>query len=95
MILFVVDTRDGLMPLDQEVARRLRYVDAPVICVANKADDATHRHARPTSSTSSAAASWCCASTLQNRNRQLLLDMIVERLPKADADEAEAAPTNR
>ena len=27
VILFVVDTRDGLMPADQEVARRLRYVD--------------------------------------------------------------------
>ena len=39
VILFVVDTRAGLTPLDQEVARRLRYVDAPVLCVANKADD--------------------------------------------------------
>src|SRR6185436_4458876 len=39
VILFIVDARTGLTPLDQEVARRLRYVDAPVICVANKADD--------------------------------------------------------
>ena len=31
VVLFVVDTRSGLTPLDQEVARRLRYVDAPVI----------------------------------------------------------------
>jgi GTP-binding protein len=37
-ILFVVDSRDGLLPLDEEVARRLRHVDVPVICVANKAD---------------------------------------------------------
>ena len=28
-----------LMPLDQEVAQRLRYVDVPMICVANKTDD--------------------------------------------------------
>ena len=56
MILFVVDTRDGLTPLDQEVARRLRYVDTPVICVANKADDRSSTR-RPTSSTSWAAAS--------------------------------------
>ena len=27
VILFVVDTRAGLLPLDEEVARRLRYVD--------------------------------------------------------------------
>ena len=39
VILFVVDTRDGMLPLDQDVARRLRYVDKPVICVANKSDD--------------------------------------------------------
>ena len=39
VILFVVDTRAGIMPLDEEVARRLRYVDKPVICVANKTDD--------------------------------------------------------
>src|SRR5438552_10402429 len=36
VILFVVDARNGLMPLDEEVAKRLRYVTKPVICVANK-----------------------------------------------------------
>ena len=30
----------GLTPLDEEVAKRLRYLDVPVICVANKADGA-------------------------------------------------------
>src|SRR5271166_2887295 len=34
VILFVVDARDGLVPLDEEVARRLRYVSKPIICVA-------------------------------------------------------------
>ncbi len=34
----MVDCRDGPVPLDQEVAKRLRYVKAPVLCVANKAD---------------------------------------------------------
>ena len=38
VVLFVVDCREGLVPLDQEVARRLRYVAAPVFVVANKAD---------------------------------------------------------
>ena len=40
VILFVVDVRAGLMPLDEEVGRRLRYVTKPVILVANKCDDA-------------------------------------------------------
>ena len=34
----MVDCRDGPVPLDQEVAKRLRYVDAPVLLVVNKAD---------------------------------------------------------
>ena len=38
LILFVVDIRDGLMPLDEEVAQRLRYLKTPVILVMNKAD---------------------------------------------------------
>src|SRR5690242_17019211 len=35
-ILFVVDVRAGLTPLDEEVARRLRYVTKPILLVANK-----------------------------------------------------------
>src|SRR5262245_17751069 len=38
VILFVLDTQTGLTPLDEQVVRRLRYVDVPVICVANKTD---------------------------------------------------------
>src|SRR6478609_3029685 len=39
VILFVVDTRDGMLPLDQDVARRLRSVTVPIIPIANKTDD--------------------------------------------------------
>jgi len=39
VIVFVVDIRAGLTPLDEEVGRRLRYVTKPVILVANKCDD--------------------------------------------------------
>src|SRR5262249_41154563 len=82
VILMVVDARDGLTPLDQEVAKRLQYVETPVICVANKADDATidpnadefYKLGR---------GRLLCTSTLQNRHRQELLDLIVERLPPA------------
>ncbi len=44
---------------------------------------------RPTNSTSWAAASWCATSTMQNRGRFTLLDMIAERLPKLDVDSPE------
>lgn len=38
LILFVVDTRSGPTALDEVVAKRLRYVNVPVLCVANKTD---------------------------------------------------------
>ncbi len=40
VILFIVDAREGLTPLDRRVAERLRVEDTPVILVANKVDQA-------------------------------------------------------
>ncbi len=39
LILFVVDVRDGITPLDVEVAVRLRKVKKPLLLVVNKCDD--------------------------------------------------------
>ena len=41
VLLFVVDNRAGIAPLDEEVAIRLRKVDKPIILVANKCDHPT------------------------------------------------------
>ena len=38
LILFVVDVRDGVTPLDKEVAERLRKLGKPTVLLANKAD---------------------------------------------------------
>lgn len=38
LILFIVDARTGMMPLDEKVARRLCDIGKPVLCVANKCD---------------------------------------------------------
>ncbi len=89
VILFVVDTRTGILPLDEEVAKRLRYVDKPIICVANKTDapsldpqaDEFYRLGR---------GKLIRVSAQQNRNRDELLHMILERLPaEVDASELE------
>ena len=69
VVLFVVDARDGLVPLDEEVAERLRDVDKPVVLVANKCDTRRARRRRRPSSTSSAAASCVCVSAQQNRGK--------------------------
>lgn len=38
LVIFVVDARDGLVPLDVLVAEKLRGLGKPVLCVANKCD---------------------------------------------------------
>jgi GTP-binding protein len=88
VILFVVDARAGLMPLDDEVARRLRYVTKPIICVANKCD---------TPELEPGAAEFyklgrgklICVSAQQNRNRRELLALIHERLPPQEEPDPE------
>lgn len=42
VVLLVVDARDGLTPADWDIAESLRGQRAPVIVVANKADDPKH-----------------------------------------------------
>lgn len=41
-ILFVVDGQDGLLPLDEELAAKLRKSSRPVILTVNKLDDPKH-----------------------------------------------------
>src|ERR1700719_2562242 len=42
LLLFVVDAKDGLTPIDQELARSLRKSGKPVLLVINKIDNAKH-----------------------------------------------------
>ncbi len=39
LVLFVVDSKAGVTPLDEEVARRLRELEKPVILVCNKVEN--------------------------------------------------------
>jgi GTP-binding protein len=81
VILFVVDSRAGLMPLDKEVAKRLRYVDKPIICVANKTDDPA-LDAQAYEFYKLGRGKLVRVSAKQSRNRDELLDMILDRLPE-------------
>lgn len=83
LLLFVVDTRAGMIGLDQVVAERLRKVDKPVLLIANKADhpgldieaEEFHKLGR----------GWLLrVSVLQNRHKEDLLDAILERLPDVE-----------
>ena len=43
LLLFLVDGKEGLMPIDAELARRLRRAGKPVLLVVNKIDVDQHR----------------------------------------------------
>lgn len=80
LILLVVDTRAGLLPLDQEVVKRLRYVTVPVLVLANKTDhegldpqaDEFYRLGRK----------MLRVSVKQNLGKAELIEAVAERLPK-------------
>src|SRR5690606_25946501 len=72
MILFVVDARDGVVSLDEEVARRLRFVQVPILCVVNKTDDGTF-DSQADEFYKLGCGKLIKVSTLQNRNRDGLL----------------------
>jgi len=90
VLLFVVDTRAGLLPLDEEVAKRLRYIDKPIICVANKTDDPVF-DSQAYEFYKLGRGKLIRVSAMQNRNRQELIDMIVDRLPIQQPGDAAAA----
>ena len=86
LVLFVVDGRTGIMPLDDEVARRLRYVTKPILCVANKCDTADF-DPQTAEFYKLGRGKLVCVSALQNRNRDELLELILQRLPPPEAVE--------
>jgi GTP-binding protein len=84
----VVDTREGMLPLDQDVARRLRSVNVPIILIANKADD-ERIESQADEFYRLGTGKPLRVSTKQNRNRAVLLNQIVSKLPPPLEDEAE------
>jgi len=90
VVLFVVDTREGLLPLDEDVAKRLRYLTKPVVVLANKTDhegldpqaDEFYRLGRKIFR----------VSTKQNLGKPELLEAIAERLPDPAGDEKSEEP---
>lgn len=92
VLLFVVDTKAGLTPLDELVAERLRKVEKPILLLANKTDhDGLDNSALEFHKL---GRGWLLPiSTLQNRNKRQLFEEIIDRLPAATTtdEETEAA----
>ncbi len=88
VILLVVDVQSGLMPLDEEVAERLRGVQRPVILVANKSDQ-QHQDIHAEEFHRLGRGHLIRVSTTQNRNRDDLMQLIVDRLPEPNQETVE------
>ncbi len=89
LVLFVVDIRDGLTPLDQRIAELLRKHNLDVIGVANKADTASMFPAAG-EFVRLGFGEFLCVSAQNNLNKAELLDEIFRRLK--DVEEMGAPP---
>jgi GTP-binding protein len=79
IVLFMVDIREGIVPLDEKIARLLRKEGLDVIGVANKADDAKMFPAAGEFS-KLGLGEFLCISVTNNLNKQVLLDRIFGKL---------------
>src|SRR5262249_6534205 len=85
VVLFAVDVRDGVVALDEEVARRLRAVGKPVVFVANQADtDTLAAHAADFFRLGYGEP--LCVSAEQKLGKQDLFDAIKNGLPPDAGD---------
>jgi GTP-binding protein len=88
VILFVVDARAGLMPLDEEVAKRLRYVTKPILLVANKCDTPALEQ-QTGEFYKLGRGKLVNVSAQQGHGRRELFDLVAERLPSQEELEAQ------
>jgi GTP-binding protein len=88
VIVFVVDTKTGETPADQEVAETLRRAEAPVIMAINKADN-ERLEFQGAEFLRQGWDDWFAISALHGRGTGDLLDGIIEALPVESFDELE------
>jgi len=79
LVIFMVDIRDGLVPLDEKIARLLRKQNFDVIGVANKADTARMFPAAGEFS-KLGFGEFLCISAKNNLNKAVLLDEVFGKL---------------
>jgi GTP-binding protein len=94
LVLFVVDIRDGVMSLDQTITRLLRKHNLKVLGVANKADTES-KFAEVGEFNRLGFGDFLCVSALNNINKDVLLDTIIDRLFTLSAAEGKIVESAR
>ena len=90
VVLFVVDGREGLHPIDSAIAERLRKSGRPVLLAVNKLDNLEHS-TEQYAFYSLGFGDPVGVSAAVGKGSGDLLDAVVERLPPYDPAEAEDA----
>ena len=90
LVLFVVDVRDGLLPLDEKISRLLHKNGIDVIGVANKADT-TRMFPAAAEFSATGFDEFLCVSAKNKVNTAPLLERILSRLP-SPAESTAPAP---
>jgi GTP-binding protein len=89
LIIFMVNIRDGLVPLDGTIAKLLRKENFNVIGVANKADTAAMFPAA-VEFTKLGFGEFLCISAANNINKNELIDIIFRRLGEMGTEKPDA-----
>ncbi len=92
VLVFLVDVREGMHPLDEEVATLLRGQDKPVILAVNKCDNVDLEQDR-FQFYGFGLGDPVPVSAVHGSNTGELLDAIVEALPEPVGDESSPAET--
>ncbi len=79
LVLFVVDIRDGLVPLDEQIAKLLRKSNLKILLVANKADEAP-MFPRAADFGKLGFGDAMCVSAANSMNSQILIEKVIEIL---------------
>jgi len=89
VIIFMVDTRDGVVPSDLEIAQMLRSSSKPIVLVANKADNA-RLETEAIEFYQLGLGEPFAISAYHGRGTAELLDRVIPLLPTPSVVEAEA-----
>jgi len=85
LVVFMVDIRDGITPLDKTIAQLLRKRELKVIGVANKADTA---RLFPTAGEFARLGfgDFLCISALNNLNKSVLTEQIIDEISHLESE---------
>jgi GTPase len=89
LIVLVVDAKDGCMPADGEIARRLRQLDKPVLLVANKCDGVQQERATSEFVRLGFGDELIQVSARERYGVEDLVEAILDRIPRENELEPE------